>query len=68
MGFMCIHLGMTVESISLIGGRDGSHAGRLIKKALISIGVAGKNLSILHLTPEYLEATCPQQYKDEGLD
>ena len=68
MGFMRIHLGMTVESISLIWGRDGSHAGRLINKAVISIGVAGKNLSILHLTPEYLEAACPQQYKDEGLD
>lgn len=35
---------------------------------VMSIGEAGKDLSILHITPEFLEATCPQQYKDEGLE
>ena len=68
IGYMRIHLGASIESISYIWGRDGSHTGRLISNAVKLIGSAGKNLSILHITPEYLVATCPQLYKDEGLD
>ena len=68
MGYMRIHTGMTVSSISYIWNRDRGHAGRLINKAVKSIGSAGKDLSILNITPEYLEETCPQQYKDEGLE
>ncbi|EJK73031.1 hypothetical protein THAOC_05371, partial [Thalassiosira oceanica] len=30
--------------------------------------VLGKNLSILDITPEYLDEVCPQAYKDEGLE
>ena len=59
---------MTIQSIRMIWGRNNGHAGRLINMAVKSIGLAGKDLSILNITPEYLEATCPQQYKDEGLE
>ena len=60
---------MKVHFITMMWVRNNGHAGRLINKAVksIGIGLAGNNLSILDLTPEYLEATCPQQYKDEGL-
>ena len=68
MGYMRIHTRMTNFAISLIWGRDNGHSGRLINKAIRSIGSAGKDLSILDITAEYLEATCPQQYKDEGLE
>ena len=59
---------MTNFSISLIWGRDNGHYGRLVNKAVHSIGSAGKDLSILDIIPEYLEKTCPQQYKDKGLE
>jgi len=68
MGYMRIHTHMTNFAISLIWGRDNGHSGRIINKAIHSIGSAGKDLSILDITAEYLEATCPQQYKDEGLE
>ena len=68
MGFLRIHCRMTVYSIALIWDRNNGHTGRLINNAVKSIGLAGKDLSILDLTPEFLEATCPQQYKDEGLE
>ena len=68
MGYMRIHTGMTNFAISLIWGRDNGHVGRIINTAVHSIGSAGKDLSILDITPEYLEKTCPQQYKDEGLE
>ena len=68
MGYMRIHLGMTVTQISYIWDRDGRHTGRRIKDAVKDIGGAGKDLSILDITPKFLEETCPQQYKDEGLE
>ena len=66
MGFLRIHYRMKIQSIAMIWGRNNGHSGRLINKAVKRIGIAGKDLSILDLTPEYLEATCLQQYKDEG--
>ena len=68
MGYMRMHTAMTVFAISLIFDRDRSHTGRCISSAVKEIGAAGKDLSILDITPEFLEATCPQQYKDEGLE
>ena len=59
---------MTVQSIAMIWGRNNGHAGRLINNAVTIIGHAGKDLSILDITSDFLEATCPQQYKDEGLE
>ena len=35
---------------------------------LICFPISGKDLSILDITPEYLEEVCPQQYKDEDLE
>ena len=59
---------MTVQSIAMIWGRNNGHAGRLINNAVTIIGHAGKDLSILDITSDFLEAACPQQYKDEGLE
>ena len=68
MAYMRMHADMTATAISFIFGRNSSHCGRLITWAAERIGKAGKALSILNITPEYLEKTCPQQYKDEGLE
>ena len=68
MGYMRIHTGVTVSSIALIWNIGRCHAGRLINKTVKSIGSAGKDLYILHITAEYLGKTCPRQYKDEGLE
>lgn len=68
MGFMRIHTGMTVESIATIWGRKVSTTGEIITAAVESIGSAGKDLSILDITEEYLLKTVPQQYVDEGLE
>lgn len=68
MSYMRIHTRMSIFQIALIWGRDRHHTGRLINNAVKTIGNAGKDLSILDITPEFLEATCPQQYKDEGLE
>ncbi len=59
---------MTVQMVAMIFGRDESMIGSYINKLVKKIGSAGKDLSILDITPEYLAATCPQQYKDEGLE
>ena len=68
LAYLRIHTGMTVTTISFVIGRHQSHCSRLINSAAKSIGQAGKALSILDIDPEYLELTCPQQYKDEGLE
>ena len=68
MAFMRIHRGITNTIISFIFDRDPGHCGWLISAAMKKIGKAGKPLSILDIDPEYLEKTCPQQYKDEGLE
>ena len=68
MGHMRIHTSITNFVILLSWGRNNGHTGCLINKAVHSIGSAGKDLSILDITPEYLEETCQQQYKDEGLE
>ncbi|KAL7501672.1 hypothetical protein ACHAWT_009484 [Skeletonema menzelii] len=68
MGFMRIHTGMTVESIATIWGRKDGTASDIITAAVKSIGNAGKDLSILDITEEYLLKTIPQQYVDEGLE
>ena len=65
---MRIHTGMINFAISLIWGRDNGHTGCIINKAIHSIGSTGKDLSILDITPEFLEKICSQQYTDEGLE
>ena len=66
--FMHIHTGISITMILFILGRSRSQCGRLITWASKEISKAGKALSILDISPEYLEATCLQQYKDEGLE
>ena len=68
MAYMQIHARLTVTMISFIFGRHKTHCGRLITTAAKIIGQAGKALSILEISPGYLELTCPQKYKDEGLE
>ncbi len=68
MGFMRIHTGMTVESIATIWGRKDGTTSEIVTAAVKSIGNAGKDLSILDITEEYLLKTVPQQYVDEGLE
>ena len=66
MGLIRIHRIMTIPSIVMTWGRDNGHTEHIINNAVKSIGLAGRDLSILDITPEYLETTCPQKYKDEG--
>ena len=68
IAFMRIHTGISITIISFILGRSKSHCRRLITWALKKIGKAGRAFSILDISPKYLEATCPRQYKDEGLE
>ena len=38
-----------------------------VQRAVKEWGEAGKSLSILDISEEFLNETCPQAYKDEGL-
>ena len=67
MGYMRIHCRIPVMMIAFMWGRSDGHVGRLINNIVKYIGDAGKDLSILDITPDFLAETCPQQYKDEGL-
>ena len=68
MGYMRIHTAIAVYSISLIWGRDSGHVGRLVHVAVKSIGAAMRDLSLLDIDKDFLDATRPQQYKgDKGL-
>ena len=53
--------------LSFMFGRHPSRVSLYIAEWAPKWGEAGEDLSILDITPEYLEATCPQKYKDEGL-
>ena len=66
--FLRICFRMTIHSIAMIWGRKNEHIVCLINKVVKSIGHSGKHVSTLDSTPENLRATCPQQYKYEGLE
>mmetsp|Transcript_4644 Transcript_4644/g.7163 ORF Transcript_4644/g.7163 Transcript_4644/m.7163 type:complete len:137 (+) Transcript_4644:1553-1963(+) len=57
-GFSCTHIALIfgLKSVSL-----------KVQRAVKEWGEAGKSLSILDISEEFLNETCPQAYKDEGL-
>ena len=60
---------MTYRIMALILGlKLACHVGKMVKKWIFEWGEAGEDLSILDITPEFLEKTCPQAYIDEGLN
>ena len=65
-----INCGMPYRTIGYILGLKAvdSYVGEKIKPWVHKWGEAGEDLSILNITPEFLDATCPQAYKDENLE
>ena len=61
MGYLRIHSRMSVQSIAYIRGKKNGHVGRLITNTAKHIGDAGIDLSILDITSDFLESTCPQK-------
>ena len=45
-----------------------AYVGKRIKLWVYEWGEAGEDISILDVTKEFLEKTCPQAFKDEGLE
>lgn len=58
----------THQTLGLICGRAESSITNYIRKWSPLWGEAGEDLSILDITAEFLDHTCPQSYKDQGLD
>lgn len=52
----------------ILGLKSESNVAEQVKKWVYEWGEAGEDLSILDITEEFLESTCPQAYIDEGLD
>jgi hypothetical protein len=65
---MRFHRRTTLESLSAIWGRFKSQISRYIAKWAPLLGNAGLQVSILDLTPEFLEYAMPEEYKSNGLD
>jgi hypothetical protein len=64
-----INCGLPYRTIAYILGlnAENSHVAEKVRWWVDRWGEAGEDLSILDITPEYLEQTCPQAFKDEGL-
>ena len=65
---MRFHLRPTIKFLSAIWGRDSSRISRYIHEWAPKLGDAGLDLSILHITPEFLKHAMPRNYKDLGMD
>lgn len=65
-----MNCGMSYRTIGYILGLkvENSYVGEKVKPWVKKWGEAGEDLSILDITAEFLEATCPQAYKDENLE
>jgi len=64
-----IQRGMPVTEIALIWGpKDRRRVGELVRRWVKKWGEAGRDLSILPIDAAFLDKTCPQAYKDEGLE
>ena len=60
---------MSYRSLSsIVGLKSKGHVGKKIKAWVHEWGDAGEDTSILDLTEEFLEKTCPQAFKNEGLE
>ena len=57
----------THHTLALICGRDRSTITPYIQTWAPKWGEAGEDISILDITGDFLDATCPQSYKDQGL-
>ena len=55
------------QVLGLIAGRDRSTISPYIRHWARKWGEAGEDLSILEITAEFLDATCPESYKRQGL-
>ena len=64
---MRIHRGFPLQTLSLMWGRDRRTVGRYVEEWVPKWGVAGEDLSILDISAEFLEETCPESYKAVGL-
>ena len=63
-----IHRGMPITQIGLIWGpSDRRRVGEKVRHWIKKWGEAGRDLSILPINESFLDRTCPQAYKDEGL-
>jgi len=65
---MRMHQALTMLNLALIWGRGREQIGRYVKKWAPKWGEAGQDFSILDTSKEFLERTCPQSYKDAGLE
>jgi hypothetical protein len=59
---------LTEKALGLMWGRSESSISRYTNKWAPRWGRMGQHLSILHIDAGFLEATCPQAYKDGGLE
>lgn len=55
---------MDLDMLALIWGKFASTVGRIIRHRAKEWGDAGKDLSILDVTPEYLQVDLPEEYRD----
>ncbi|KAL7491292.1 hypothetical protein ACHAWT_001053 [Skeletonema menzelii] len=63
-----MNCGFSYTHIALIFGlKSIGHVSSKVQEAVKQWGEAGKSLSILDISEKFLEETCPQAYKDEGL-
>jgi serine/threonine protein kinase len=64
---MRFHRKVTVEHLAGIYGVHYTSISRYITKWAPRWGDIGLDLSILHLTPEYLKKSCPKEFRDSGM-
>jgi hypothetical protein len=64
---MRMHRAFTIQTLSFIWGRSKSSISTYLKECIPLWGEAGEGLSILDLTPTYLESTRSRSYSDHDM-
>ena len=64
---MRMHRGFRMETLACMWGRNAGVVGTYVSKWAQQWGEAGEDLSILNITAEFLDETCPDSYKSEGM-
>mmetsp|Transcript_15308 Transcript_15308/g.29134 ORF Transcript_15308/g.29134 Transcript_15308/m.29134 type:complete len:92 (-) Transcript_15308:390-665(-) len=60
---------MSYRTLSFVLGlNSSSYVDEKIKLWVFEWGEAGKDISVLELTKDFLKKICPQAFKDEGLE
>ena len=67
MAKMRMHCRLSFKMLALIWGVYPTTVGKNINEYINKWGEAGEHLSYLDIDKDYLDKTCPQKYKDEGL-